>query len=514
MARDDSRKPFRPGGKGGGGRGPGRGPVGGGGRGGRPMRGPARPPRLAVNGRDAALRLLRQQVRKFPDLELTSPTTDGLDNREAAFAHALYDVLLRRWLTLRSLLEPRLNEPWFKIRPEALAGLMGGLAELLFMRSVPAHAAIHESVEWTKAHGGQGAGNLVNAVLRRIQREMLAAPVPVPSRPAVPPGILDDDEPKVEPVVEPVTDERRLLPDSNGAMIELSEPVLPSDPVERLVVTSSTPRELLNVWSRSLPLDEVRRIALHGLVSPPVILNVSFAKLALPEEVVTPHNLPGHAVFTGGMDELRRILSNRTDVWVQDPASTLAVESVSDLTPDLVIDLCAGLGTKTRQLAHMFPGARIVATDVDKVRYRVLEEVFAGHERVEVVPFESIRERYLESADLVLLDVPCSNTGVLARRVEARYRYSTRRREELVGLQRQIMVEAIPLLTRSGGSGGGKILYSTCSLDPEENQAQAKWASRWHHFRVGREHVRRPTGGPGEPATAYSDGSYAVLLEP
>lgn len=506
MSGRGDRKPFKPGQRGPAGR-------GGGGRGRGPARGPARPPRHPVNGRDATLRLLRMQVGRFPDLELTSPRTESLDQREAAFAHALYDVILRRWLTLRALLEPNLNEPWYKIRPEALAGMMGGMAELLFMRSVPPHAAIHEAVEWTKAHGGRGAGGLVNAVLRRIQREiLLEEPDPRISH--------DEDDFRGVPVVESKgtdaeADPQRELPGTDGSTIELKEPVLPLDPIDRLAISASTPRDLLNVWSKSLSLGELSKLALHGLVAPPTILNVSFAKHPIPDELAKPHDLPGHAVFTGSNEELRRLLQNRDDVWVQDPASTLAVESVSDLTPGLVIDLCAGLGTKTRQLSYMFPEAKIVATDVDKVRFDVLSDVFAGHDRVAVVPFESIREAYLESADLVMLDVPCSNTGVLARRVEARYRYSPRRREELVSVQRQIMVEAIPLLRRSeSGRAAGRILYSTCSLDPEENQSQAKWASRWHHFSIGREHVRIPTGGPGEDPTRYSDGSYAVLLEP
>lgn len=504
MSSQGNRKPFKPGQR----------------SGGRPQGGhrrnqaPARPPRFPVNGRDATLRLVRKQMKRFPDLDLTSPETDSLDQREAAYAHALYDVILRRWLTLRFLLEPNLDQPWFKIRPEALTGLMGGLAELLYMRSVPPHAAIHEAVEWTKAHGGRGAGGLVNAVLRRLQRELLPEPVD-PAAQDIDPETHFGVAPDPASDVELERDPQCVLPGTDGKDIVLKSPELPTDPIEGLAVASSTPRDLLNVWSRSLALSEVRSVAMHGLVSPPTILNVSFAKHPIPEELAIPHDLPGHAMFVGTNEELRRLLQSREDVWVQDPASTLAVESVSDLTPELIIDLCAGLGTKTRQLTNMFPNARVIATDVDAVRFDVLKDVFGDHARVDVVAFEEIRERYMESADLILLDVPCSNTGVLARRVEARYRYSPRRREELVGVQRQIIIEAIPLLKRNDNDRLlGRILYSTCSLDPEENQEQAKWASRWHHFTIAREHVRKPTGGLGDSGTRYSDGSYAVLLEP
>ncbi|MEC9373365.1 MAG: hypothetical protein VYC34_05945, partial [Planctomycetota bacterium] len=114
-------------------------------------------------------------------------------------------------------------------------------------------------------------------------------------------------------------------------------------------------------------------------------------------------------------------------------------------------------------------------------------------------------------ADLILLDVPCSNTGVLARRIHARYRVSPERTASLVQTQRQIIADALRLRSPSAEARGG-ILYSTCSLDVEENEKQAEWAAHWHAFSKKREHRRAPAGGPGEPAHRYSDGAYAVLL--
>jgi len=137
-----------------------------------------------------------------------------------------------------------------------------------------------------------------------------------------------------------------------------------------------------------------------------------------------------------------------------------------------------------------------------------------------VIPYASLMEHAGE-ADLVLLDVPCSNTGVLARRIEAKYRVSRKRTDELTGLQRQIIANAIPLLREStsrsedeadGASGGGKLLYSTCSLDSRENEQIAEWAQKWHRFQSAREHRRAPEGLPGSDPVKYSDGSYAVLL--
>ena len=88
-----------------------------------------------------------------------------------------------------------------------------------------------------------------------------------------------------------------------------------------------------------------------------------------------------------------------------------------------------------------------------------MREVFANHDRVEVVEYSELRPRFDNQADLLVLDVPCSNTGVLARRVEAKYRFDTTSLSSVVGLGRQIIADSIPLL-----ADAGRLLYATCSL--------------------------------------------------
>jgi len=456
------------------------------------------------------MRYVATQSRRFPDLLLDELDTQGLSERDAAFAHHLYDQVVKRWFTCQHLISAHLLKPWREMPPPAKAGLLVGSAQMLFMDRVPIRAAVHESVEWVKAFGGLRTGKMVNAILRRI-------------------GELVEHEPEIDrtgevempaPGTRPVRPEwgRRFrdrwadrtdeLPLADGRALALTAPALPDDPMRRLEVATSHPVELLRTWAKSMSLTDVRRAALHGLSDPPVILNTTHATRDLPHDRLRAHNVPGHHLYTGPMHELGALLAERDDLWVQDPASTLAVGSVADLSPKVVYDTCAGLGTKTRQLAASFPEATIVATDIDEVRMRALRRAFADHPRVEVIPYESLAER-ARVADLVLLDAPCTNTGVLARRPEARYRHQPNRVEELLGVQRQIIADAIRLLREDGR---GALLYSTCSLDPRENQEQARWAQKWHDFEVSREARRLPEGGPGEPDERYTDGSYAVLL--
>ena len=465
-------------------------------RGGGPRPDSRPPPLKDLSARERVCEAVVRQVRRFPDLafEDTLPI-EGLDSRDAALAHFMYDQVIRRWLTIHAVVSPLLEKPIEELTPKAHAAIFVGAAQILFMDRVPLHAALYETVEWTKTRGSPGVTRLTNAVLRRVM-ELLPAEGQRQKR-------------------ERATDLRDEIPLADGQALALNREVLPTDPIARLAAATSHPVDLLRSWTRRFGLRETRALAMHGLVTPPIILNSAHATGALPEGC-RPHRAPGHHVYEGPREALEASLrdrgdrGDRGDLWVQDPASSLAVGSVTDLRPSLVIDLCAGKGTKTRQLRAAFPEARIVATDIDRVRLRVLRGAFEGDERVEVRQFDDLGE-FAGRADLILLDVPCSNTGVLARRPEARYRFDRARLEKLAGLQRQIMADSLPML-RTGAGARGRLLYSTCSLDPSENEDQAKWAERWHSFRVEREHRRAPEGQPGDGAEAYSDGSYAVLL--
>jgi 16S rRNA (cytosine967-C5)-methyltransferase len=414
--------------------------------------------------------------------------TRGLDARDAALAEAIYDAAVRRWLTLSAVLEHVLGRPMEMIEPPLRAVLLAGSAQLLLLDRIPDHAAVDESVELAKAMVREKAGGLANAALRKIA------------------GMRDRTSDAPAPAGELLARDR--IPLSDGRVVVLKEPVLPAAEVDLLAASTSTPVWLLRRWASRWPADRVREMALHGLVRAPIVLHTGLATSPLPSGLI-PHSAPGHHVFTGTHSELVSLLASRRDLWVQDAASSRAVASASSLRPSLIIDLCAGQGTKTRQLAATFPDARIVATDVDPGRLRTLQASFEGSEQVRIVPSTGLMPGMARSADLILLDVPCSNTGVLARRVEARYRCGAAQLQRLAGIQRQIIADSIPLLRTSPR---GKILYSTCSLETEENRDQAAWAVRWHRFKIQQEEQTLPTGIASAPATAYRDGAYSALL--
>jgi 16S rRNA (cytosine967-C5)-methyltransferase len=210
-------------------------------------------------------------------------------------------------------------------------------------------------------------------------------------------------------------------------------------------------------------------------------------------------------------EALIQFLRSRDDVWVQDPASSSAVQAAAHLRPRLVVDACAGRGTKTRQLAATFPEAQIIATDIDPARFQTLARIHGDSPQVRVMPLDEVRLRFAARADLVLLDVPCSNSGVLARRPEAKYRAGDAQLRRLGAIQRQIIDDALIFLAPSG-QGRGRILYSTCSIDAEENQHAVAWAVEKYGFSVEHDRLTLPAGLPGEGPEWYHDGSYSALL--
>lgn len=436
--------------------------------------------------------------------------------------------MIRHWAALRHVLAGRLTPAggrdggvdsaavmrgaWSRLEPAVAAALLAGFAQIVYMDRVPTHAAINESVEFAKVASGRGAGGLVNAVLRKAA------------------GLIAD-EGKPQPTAHDAPrlwhHNRTILPRGDGSLIRFREQVLPEDPLVALAIVSGVPSGLLARWRVHLPDDDALRLAaLHALGSPPVIINASHAREELPREielrderlVLTPHEShPRAFVAEGGHAALRELLASRADLWVQDVSSAAAVASLAPLVdqgfaPRVILDLCAGQGTKTRQLAAAFPQAKILASDVDTTRLGTLRGVFAGRERpsdaggsVRVMEYDQLLASH-PKADLILLDVPCSNTGVFARRVQAKHRCNAAQIARLNEVQRGLIERAVGMLAEGPHA---TILYATCSLEREENEEMAAWACS--RFGLESSHERRAWPA-GLTPTTWRDGAYSVAL--
>jgi 16S rRNA (cytosine967-C5)-methyltransferase len=429
----------------------------------------------------AAERLARV-AEQFPHVDPPDTDLAGHSPADAALALAIYRTTVQRWFTLQTICERFLSKQSRRLEPAMQAVLFSGAAQLVFFDRLPAYAVVDESVGLARKLVRPNAAGMVNAVLRQVDRLVSGG------------ARIKQWHPDAQ-----------LVPLPGGGAVKLKEPVLPApDALDKhLVAATSVPLRLVREWLQRFGENETTRLCLHGIENPPTTIAVEPGfDASSNKSFYNPHEREGFVVWTGPNEALRGFLDGHAHRRVQDVASTLAVESTRDQTPKTILDYCAGMGTKTRQLALLHPGAQITATDTHPGRRESLEQATADLPNVRVVePDQAGREAY----DLVLLDVPCSNTGVLARRPEARYRYSQQSLGELVKLQRQIIEHASAWV-----SPGGLLLYSTCSIEPPENKKQAERRLR-RGGELLAEHQQFPQSDPGG-ADTYTDGSYHALI--
>lgn len=449
-------------------------------------------------GRDTVVLFLNHQVRRYPLLDLKPlRLPPEVMQRDASLAHAIADAAVARLLTLRCLIQSRLDQGFDGLEAPLRATLLCGAAQLILLDRVPAYAAIDHCVQWAKVNIRRGAGNLTNAVLRKIAALVDHA---TPRRPAW-------------------TNRRDELPMADGTALVLRDTVLPEDEVERLGVATSHTRALIKAWVERMGVPGAMALAARSLVEPPVTLNVAHVDadaIAAFVEDFRPHPENGCRLFVGTRESLTDLLGVSPAVWVQDAGSQRPARTLAEmgLKPSLIVDACAGQGTKTRQLTMTFPDAKVITTDADDRRRLILRDVFRDARRVSVVAFDGLEEAVASGpargksrggADLVLLDVPCSNTGVLARRPEAKYRFGDISMKELIDLQQRIIRRGAELLSADRNA---VLAYSTCSIEPAENQDQARWACAELGLELVAEHAHMPSAA----GQAYSDGSYLAVL--
>jgi 16S rRNA (cytosine967-C5)-methyltransferase len=401
-----------------------------------------------------------------------------------------YGVLRRRG-TLDALLRPLLDRPVSRLNPVVWEALCLGAFQLALLSHIPPHAAIYETVELVgRWAGGAKVKGFVNGVLRSLSR------------------LLTDER-----TDRPAAD---ALPLENGAYRRLARPVLPdpaAKPVEYLSAFS-LPRWLARRWSERYPWDECVRLGFWFAGPAPLWLRVNplrtdrdsfLAALRQAEFAAEPGDHP-QAVRLEESASVRD-LPGYAEGWfaVQDQ-SAMRVASALDPQPGWrVLDLCAAPGGKTTHLAELMRNeGQIIACEVDDERLRTVGEL-CGRLGIGIVEARRLHPEANEEPpagpfDAVLADVPCSNTGVLGRRPEVRWRLKPGDFGHLVRLQTKLLLWAGERVRP-----GGVVVYSTCSVEPEENGGIVRAALqglRELELEAEEEQV------PGKP----SDGGYWARL--
>jgi 16S rRNA (cytosine967-C5)-methyltransferase len=350
------------------------------------------------------------------------------------------------------------------------AFLMIGLYELLYMRTDADYAVVNEVMKAAKRTLPKQVTGMINAVLRRAGREradLLAGlgAQPPGTRYSHPDGLLTRWT-------------KRYGEDDAIALCEWNNQ--PAETVIRVDGGQVSVAEMLETLeANGTPAER------HPF---------------RPDEfVVLPRGM--RVVDCPGYDEGHFV--------VQDPAASLSVDMLDPKSGDTVLDACAAPGGKALEISRRVgETGRLVAVDVDEDRCARLNEnvmrVKRGH--VEIVTADATRlSRHAtfksKTFDKILLDVPCSNTGVLRRRPDARWRFSPERLRDVMNLQFKLLEGVTPLL-----NPGGVLVYGTCSLEPEENEGLIE---DWLKQHAGLSLEKTVDSFPPKSRT---DGAYAAAI--
>jgi len=354
--------------------------------------------------------------------------TIRLDPRDRRWTRELVFGMLRQRSWLDALLDDRVRGGLVKLDPDLIDLLRLGAYQLLTMGSVPAYAAIGQTVELTKRRHGIGASKLANAVLRRLDRER--------DRLAVAP---------------------------------------PEDPVEALALQHSHPRWLVARWIARWGEDDTRQLLEANnreapLVARPyhVVREQLEAMLEGAGVTVAEAPLVGDSlVLTAGVGAMTELGAFKQGLFhLQDPASTLVTRYAAFPSGARVADLCAAPGGKTLELART--AGVVFAGDASFARLARVRENVRRLDAGNVVPFVGdARFPAVNGMDAVLIDVPCTGTGTFRRHPDARWRLKVSDLAVLPAVQRSILRAAATAVRP-----GGLLVYSTCSLETEENDAQ------------------------------------------
>jgi 16S rRNA (cytosine967-C5)-methyltransferase len=416
----------------------------------------------------------------------------GVPDRHLATALVL--GVLRWQVRLDQQIRAHLDRPKAKLDAEVLTALRLGAFQLFFLDRVPAHAAIGESVELAKRAGHRFAAAMVNAVLRKLAQH--------------------------EAVSESAAD---------AAAVEAH----PAWMVER--------------WNALYGEDAAGAICRHGQRQPAVAVRMEGSNV---EEELAQSGVqlaPGallacvRVVSAGDVTATAAFCEGR--VRVQGEGSQLIAELAacggeSSLTSiekiaERIVDACAAPGGKTLILAERLPRARIVACEASAARLAPMRERLAGYaDRIECRHTDAAALEETSAFDLALVDAPCSGTGTLGRNPEIRHRLKLEDLARHAERQGAILRAALRAVRP-----GGCVVYSTCSLEPEENEQvvaavleeisdarQVSLAARIDRLReekiltpAGAEKLHACLTGEGAlsllPGALHTDGFFVALME-
>lgn len=348
-----------------------------------------------------------------------------LDPRDRRFTRELVYGMLRRRAWIDALLDPRVRGGLARLDADVHDLLRLGAYQLRYMRSVPAYAAIAQTVELAKRRHGVGPSRLANAVLRRLDRE------------------------------------------GDSLAVEM-----PADPIDALALSESHPRWLVARWVARWGEEETRRLLQSNNTEPLLVARPIHAVREQVEAMLEAAGItvadaplvPDSIVLASPVSALTELGAFRQGLFhLQDPASTLVTKYAAIPEGARVADVCAAPGGKSIELSRR--AGAVFSSDLSFSRMRRIVENVQRLELSTVFPYVAdARRPAIRGADVVLIDAPCTGTGTFRRHPDARWRAKPSDLAVMAALQREFLRAAASVV-----APGGLLVYSTCSLETEEN---------------------------------------------
>jgi len=423
----------------------------------------------------------------------------ALSHADRRFVTQLVFGVIRRKGTLDALLQPFIHRPFHQVEPGLIDVLRLGAFQLAFLTQIPKHAAVHETVDLAQHIGSPMARGFVNGVLRRVAELVTDEFVDGPGADAIPFGSSQSPPTAVGGL-------------SGHPYRKLNQAILPdpiTEPAWYLADAFSWPQWLADRWMEKFGPEECFRLGFWFNAPPPLWLRINKLKtdrmayrqrLTAKSIEAEPGRHPQSLKLLDGAS-VRELPGYAEGMFtVQDHSAMTVASALAPYPGWRVLDLCSAPGGKTTHLAELMQNhGQIVACDIDPRRLNTVTTLCQrlGITIVEPHLLDKQQTNPPEGPfDAALVDVPCSNTGVLGRRPEVRWRLRPEEFEDLIRLQTRLLFTAIDRVRP-----GGVIVYSTCSIEPDENSGVVNAIRR--EIR-GLKVEAESTAVPGQPG----DGGY------
>lgn len=375
---------------------------------------------------------------------------------------ALVNGVIRQQLSLDTIISFFAKTPFNKIEPWILYALRLGIYQIIYLDKIPISAAVNTSVSLVKKTTRRtDAAKFTNAVLRSVER-----------------SILNKSVPEHE-----VQNFQHALYRKADTWCAFRYPIFPGPEkniTQSIARNYSHPEWLIQRWIRRYKVKQTIEICKSDNTPPPLFLRINHEKMSVREfkETLDKEGIPSKIIHDAVTvrDASISEIPGFSEGWffVQDLSAMKVARFLKVEKLNTVLDLCAAPGGKMTHIAELLHNTgSIYALDISLKRLRLVRE---NCMRMRIKNVYSIcgdasenKAPFKEKFDRVLVDVPCSNTGVLSRRVEARWRLKEADIYTFASLQYSILKTGISLL-----KDDGYLVYSTCSIEPEENQGVIK----------------------------------------